>query len=60
LGGEIRSVSQIALRLNEAEKLGFKEVVIPKNNYKNLNYGGALEIVPVSDLMQALDIKLGR
>ena len=60
LAGEIRSVAQISLRINEAEKLGFQQVVIPKNNSKNLNYKGDLEIVPVSDLKQALDISLGR
>jgi len=29
LGGEIRSVSKIKERINEAEKLGFEEVIIP-------------------------------
>ena len=60
LAGEIRSVAQISLRINEAEKLGFRQVAIPKNNSKNLNYKGDLEIVPVGDLKQALDISLGR
>ncbi len=38
LAGEIRSVSQITLRINEAEKLGFKHCVLPKNNFKNLKF----------------------
>ena len=38
LAGEVRSVSQVILRINEAEKLGFKHCLLPKNNYKNLDY----------------------
>ncbi|MDZ4241543.1 MAG: DNA repair protein RadA [Candidatus Omnitrophota bacterium] len=32
LSAEVRSVSQLAVRLNEAEKLGFKRCIIPANN----------------------------
>ncbi|MFA5117044.1 MAG: DNA repair protein RadA [Candidatus Omnitrophota bacterium] len=56
LAGEIRSISQILLRINEAEKLGFKHCVIPRNNFKNLHYKGALSILPVEHLKEALDI----
>ncbi len=57
LAAEIRSISQLVLRLNEAEKLGFKRCVLPKNNYRNLNYKkGDLELIPVSNLKEALDI----
>jgi DNA repair protein RadA/Sms len=56
LAGEIRSISQILLRINEAEKLGFKHCVIPKNNSKNLHYKGGLVILPVDNLKEALDI----
>jgi len=38
LAGEVRSISQIALRINEAAKLGFKHCILPKINYKNLEY----------------------
>jgi len=61
LAGEIRSVSQIILRINEAEKLGFKHCVLPRNNYKNLDYKrNGVELVPVSTLKEALDIILRR
>jgi len=56
LGGEIRSISQINLRLNEAEKLGFKYCILPQNNHRNLNgKKGRMELVPVSNLSQALE-----
>jgi DNA repair protein RadA/Sms len=57
LAGEIRSISQVILRINEAEKLGFKHCILPRNNYKNLNYKkDTIELVPVSTLREALDI----
>jgi len=57
LAAEIRSISQPVLRINEAEKLGFKYCIVPRNNYKNLNYKkDTIELVPVSTLKEALDI----
>jgi DNA repair protein RadA/Sms len=61
LAGEVRSISQVLLRINEAEKLGFKHCILPGNNYKNLNYKkGGIELVPVSTLKEALDLALRR
>ncbi|MEK7225729.1 MAG: DNA repair protein RadA, partial [Bacteroidota bacterium] len=60
LSGEIRSISQVLTRINEAEKLGFKHCILPKNSCKNLKLNRAnMEIVPVSTLKEALDIILG-
>ena len=39
LGGEIRPVSRIENRINEAEKLGFKEIYISKHNLKEKDLG---------------------
>lgn len=61
LAGEIRSISQVNLRINEAEKLGFKHCILPKSNFKNLNYNKEIiELIPVSTLREALDILLRR
>ncbi len=61
LAGEIRSISQAVLRINEAEKLGFKHCLLPKNNLKNAHYkNGSIELIPVSTLKEALDILLKR
>ncbi len=60
LSGEIRSISQVLTRINEAEKLGFKHCILPKNSCKNLKLNRAnMEIIPVSTLKEALDIILG-
>ncbi len=34
LSAEVRSVSQVGLRINEAQKLGFKNCIMPQNNLK--------------------------
>jgi DNA repair protein RadA/Sms len=39
LGGEIRSVSQIEKRIQEAEKLGFEHFLLPRNNLRNAPAG---------------------
>lgn len=59
LASEIRSITQVVARLKEAEKLGFKHCLLPKNNFKNLDYKKeTMEIIPVSNLKEALDIAL--
>lgn len=59
LAGEIRSVTQAAMRLSEARNLGFKRCVLPANNKDPLPRGkGSIEIIPVSTLKEALDILL--
>jgi len=59
LASEVRSISQTITRINEAEKLGFKHCVLPKNNHRNLHLKkGAIELIPVSTLKEALDIAL--
>ena len=38
LGGELRAVNKIELRISEAEKLGFKEIYISKYNSKAIDF----------------------
>jgi DNA repair protein RadA/Sms len=61
LAGEVRSISQAVLRINEAEKLGFKHCLLPKNNYRNLAIKkNNMELIAVSSLKETLDIILRR
>ncbi|WP_204140035.1 DNA repair protein RadA [Halomicronema sp. CCY15110] len=56
LGGQVRPVSQLELRLKEATKLGFKRAIVPKGQ------GGLdtpLEVVPVARVMDAITAGLG-
>lgn len=51
LGGQVRSVSQMELRLKEAAKLGFKRAIVPKGQtFPDLG----LEIVPVAKVIDAI------
>jgi DNA repair protein RadA/Sms len=58
LAGEIRSISHAALRVNEAQKLGFKRCVLPRNNLKGIKTDKSMELLPCSSLKEALDILL--
>jgi DNA repair protein RadA/Sms len=51
LGGQVRSVSQMELRLKEAAKLGFKRAIVPKGQ-KFPDYN--IEILPVSKVIDAI------
>ncbi|MGB7416008.1 MAG: DNA repair protein RadA [Thermosynechococcaceae cyanobacterium] len=51
LGGQVRSVSQMELRLKEALKLGFKKAIVPKGQtFPDLD----IEIIPVSRVADAI------
>ncbi len=51
LGGQVRSVSQMELRLKEAAKLGFKRAIVPKGQ-KYPDYD--IEILPVAKVIDAI------
>ncbi|MEM9138132.1 MAG: DNA repair protein RadA, partial [Cyanobacteria bacterium P01_F01_bin.42] len=51
LGGQVRSVSQLELRLKEAQKLGFKRAVVPQGQVlPRLK----IEVIPVSRVADAI------
>lgn len=58
LASEVRSISHIAPRLNEAQKLGFKRCIVPKNSLKSRSELKIeqMEILPVSNVREALDL----
>ena len=55
LGGELRTVSYCEQRIKEADRLGFKRIIIPKHNFKTLsdNIKGDIEIIGVSNVNEA-------
>jgi DNA repair protein RadA/Sms len=59
LGGEIRAVNQPERRIQEAEKLGFNKVLIPKNNLRNIHKSLSTEIIGVETIDEALKILIG-
>ena len=59
LAGEIRPVSRIDQRVREAQKLGFKRIVIPSENARDAvpqKEGNTIEIIPVSKVSDAFRI----
>lgn len=54
LSGEVRAVGKIEQRISEAEKLGFKAIIISKYNQKGLQKS-KIEVIPVSKIEECLD-----
>lgn len=54
LSGEIRGISQIENRINEASKLGFKKAIVPKSNLPLRNAPKDIEIIGVSRIIDAI------
>lgn len=58
LTGEIRGVSYIEKRISECRKLGFKKIIIPKSNYEAVKDIKGIEIWPVENVRQAINMVL--
>ncbi|MCX6030566.1 MAG: DNA repair protein RadA [Chloroflexi bacterium] len=59
LSGELRSVGQLPRRLNEAAKLGFTRVLVPRSVVRKLEHPPAgLEVLGARTLREALEIAL--
>ena len=57
LAGEIRTISGIDRRINEADKLGFKKILVPKSNLKGSNTGKRkIEIIGVDKIRDAINL----
>ena len=56
LGGEIRSVNQVEIRLKEAHKLGFKRAIIPKDNAKGIGKELGIDLIEVCYLSETIEI----
>lgn len=60
LGGEVRPVSFVSLRIQEADKQGFKRGILPRANLANLNQiQASMELVGVKNIEEAVDAALG-
>lgn len=55
LSGEIRSVTHIAQRVSEAQRLGFRRIIIPEMNLKGLDANRfSIEVIAVGKVQDAL------
>ncbi len=60
LTGEIRRVSRIEQRVQEAAKLGFKRVICPKKNLDGWTAPKGIEVIGVDTVQEALKVGLGQ
>lgn len=56
LAGEVRAVSQIDLRIREAERLGFTKYVMPKSNRDRVSWSSTMELVGVATIQELLEV----
>ena len=56
LTGEIRPVNRAEVRINEAVRCGFKNIVLPERNAREIKKGEGVNIVGVDTLSEALNI----
>lgn len=56
LTGEIRRVTRIEQRLNEAAKLGFKKVYAPKNSIVGIDIPEQIQVIGVTTLTECLKL----
>jgi DNA repair protein RadA/Sms len=55
LAGEVRAISQAALRIREAAQLGFRRCILPEANLEPNSRAADLELVGVRTIGEALD-----
>jgi len=55
LGGEIRTVAQMERRILEAEKLGFKKIIIPQQESKTQKFK-KIEVIGISNLKNGIEL----
>ncbi|MEN2769139.1 DNA repair protein RadA [Ornithinibacillus xuwenensis] len=60
LTGEIRRVSRIEQRVQEAAKLGFKRVICPQNNLDGWTTPNNIQVIGVKSVQEALEIGVTR
>ncbi|GAB4512788.1 MAG: DNA repair protein RadA [Anaerolineae bacterium] len=60
LSGEIRAVSQLPMRLNEAVKIGFKRALVPRMRRTIEDIPPGLELIPVRNIGEALTVAVPR
>jgi DNA repair protein RadA/Sms len=59
LSGELRTVSHLARRLNEAAKLGFSRCIVPATHRRRGDMPSHIESIPARSLSDALSVAMG-
>ncbi|CAH0120771.1 MULTISPECIES: DNA repair protein RadA [unclassified Paenibacillus] len=59
LTGEVRAVSRVEQRVKEAEKLGFKRIILPEKSLRGWKPPAGIEVIGVNTVADALAAALG-
>jgi len=59
LTGEVRAVSRVEQRVKEAEKLGFRRIIVPEKSLKGWQPPKGIQVIGVQTVQQALSVVLG-
>lgn len=59
LTGEVRRVSRVEQRVLEAEKLGFKRIILPEKNLGGWTAPSSIEVIGINTVNEALEVMLG-
>ena len=59
LSGEVRAVNGAVHRVAELKRLGFEKCILPKTCLKDLKNFDGIEIIPVSNLKEAIKLSFG-
>ena len=60
LSGELRAVGQLAKRMNEAVKLGFKRCLVPRSTARRMQAPAGMELIGAVSVDKALEAALVR
>ena len=60
LTGEVRRVSRIEQRVQEAAKLGFKRVIIPETNIGGWQFPEGIKVIGVKSVHEALKYAINK
>lgn len=55
LTGEVRGINRIEQRVQEAQKLGFKRIIIPSKNLSGWDVPKSIQVIGVNSLQEALE-----
>ena len=56
LTGEIRAISNIDVRISEAEKMGFSRCLVPQSNLKRISVNNGLELIGIKTIPEAVEV----
>ncbi len=60
LGGEVRAVSKARQRVEEAKRMGFENIILPKKSFLEVNRSSSVNLIPVENVRDAMKFAMPR